>query len=228
MIYATGDLHGDKKRFRSKQMKKLKRKDSLIVCGDFGFIFGGCKKEESVVRYLSRRKYNLLFVEGVHDNLDLINQYPVTTWNGGKVREISGSLKHLMRGQVYNIEGKTIFTFGGGSPDHRVGNTLSWESDLMPTEEEIAEAWENLAKVNYKVDYIITHEPSRKIKQLLTMEETQPSTLDIFLDKVRDKVEYTGWYFGGFHKDIIIPPKETALFEQVVSLEDSFSLTFKK
>lgn len=37
MIYLTGDLHGDLERFKSKEMKKLKKGDTLIVCGDFGF-----------------------------------------------------------------------------------------------------------------------------------------------------------------------------------------------
>lgn len=47
MIYLTGDLHGDLERFKSKEMKKLKKGDTLIVCGDFGFLWDGSKKEQS-------------------------------------------------------------------------------------------------------------------------------------------------------------------------------------
>lgn len=39
--------------------------------------------------------------------------FPVREWKGGKVHEIRPSILHLMRGQVFNIDGKTFFTFGG-------------------------------------------------------------------------------------------------------------------
>ena len=46
MIYVTGDTHGDETRF--KQFKKLfpKRRDHLLVCGDFGFVWDGSVKEK--------------------------------------------------------------------------------------------------------------------------------------------------------------------------------------
>ena len=39
MIYITGDIHGDFSRFKSPLLRKLKKNDALIVCGDFGFIW---------------------------------------------------------------------------------------------------------------------------------------------------------------------------------------------
>src|SRR5699024_7256657 len=113
MIYLTGDLHGDLERFKSKEMKKLTKGDTLIVCGDFGFVWDGSKKETSVLKKLSKLKYQILFVEGTHDNLDLIGQYPVEEWNGGKVRRIAENVLKLERGSVFTIEGKKLFAFGG-------------------------------------------------------------------------------------------------------------------
>ena len=112
MIYLTGDLHGDFERFRSKEMKKLKKGDTLIVCGDFGFVWDGSKKEQSILKKLGKSKYQILFIEGTHDNLDLLSQYPQEEWNGGKVRRISGSLLKLERGEVFELEGKRFFAFG--------------------------------------------------------------------------------------------------------------------
>ena len=57
MIYLTGDLHGDIERLKSKEMKKLKKGDTLIVCGDFGFVWDGSKKEQSVLKKLGKSKY---------------------------------------------------------------------------------------------------------------------------------------------------------------------------
>ena len=47
MVYITGDLHGDFSRFSSPAMRRLRKGDTLIVCGDFGFIWNGDKKEEA-------------------------------------------------------------------------------------------------------------------------------------------------------------------------------------
>lgn len=39
MVYITGDTHGDLSFFRNPKLKKLKKGDTLIICGDFGFIW---------------------------------------------------------------------------------------------------------------------------------------------------------------------------------------------
>ena len=46
MIYITGNTHGDINRFETEQTKKFTSEDYLIICGDFGFIWNGGKKEE--------------------------------------------------------------------------------------------------------------------------------------------------------------------------------------
>ena len=56
MIYVTGDLHGDIERFKDSEYKKLKPGDTLLVCGDFGFLWDGSKKEEQVLDKLSEKK----------------------------------------------------------------------------------------------------------------------------------------------------------------------------
>ena len=50
MIYITGDIHGDFSRFRSPALKKLRKNDALIVCGDFGFIWDGSEKEQKILK----------------------------------------------------------------------------------------------------------------------------------------------------------------------------------
>ena len=38
MVYITGDMHGDQSRFNTKEIKALQPGDTLIICGDFGFV----------------------------------------------------------------------------------------------------------------------------------------------------------------------------------------------
>ena len=116
MIYVTGDMHGDENRLFDKEWRKLKSGDTLIVCGDFGFLWDGSKREREALEYLGSRKFNVLFLDGTHENFDLLQKCRETVWHGGHVRRVCGNLLNLMRGQIFEIEGKKIFTFGGGEP----------------------------------------------------------------------------------------------------------------
>ena len=46
MIYITGDTHGEVERLVPSKLRALKEGDTLIVCGDFGFIWDGPKKNK--------------------------------------------------------------------------------------------------------------------------------------------------------------------------------------
>lgn len=225
LIYVTGDTHGDLSRFGSRAVKKLKKNDTLIICGDFGFLWQGGKPEEKVLRKLGKKKFNILFLDGANDNLNLIEKYPETDWNDGRVRVISGRLMYAMRGSVYNIDAQTVFAFGGGYADEEdlEGKDSDSREKSLPTLGEIQIAKDNLEKHGYKVDYIITHQASRKLKNLLSTKNEDASTLDVFFDMVREKVEYRCWCFGSLHINKVIPPNELVIFEDVVKLSPDFS-----
>lgn len=220
MIYLTGDLHGDLDRLKAKELKRLKKGDTLIVCGDFGFIWDGSKKEKAVLKKLGRSRYQILFLEGTHDNLDLLEQYPQEEWNGGQVHRISGSLLHLMRGQVFTIEGKKIFTFGGGESaemDLRAEDGTWWAQEL-PTEKEIADARAALLAQDNAVDCIVTHECNTIVRKFIGLEGERSNLMTHFFDEVVDKVQFRQWFFGCYHLDKAIPPRYQALFQKVVPL----------
>ena len=74
MIYITGDMHGRPERFKDGDIKKLKKGDTLIVAGDFGFVWDGSKAEEKLLKHLGKHKYNILFVPGTNDNYTLLEK----------------------------------------------------------------------------------------------------------------------------------------------------------
>ena len=131
MVYVTGDMHGDASRFSDPRLKKLKKGDTLLVCGDFGFLWNGSKAEQKLLKQIGSKKYNVCFLDGTHENFELLKSYDVIEWNGGKARQIYKNLYHLMRGQIYEIEGLKIFTMGGGeSPDIDIRfDNDSWSRD---------------------------------------------------------------------------------------------------
>ena len=138
MIYVTGDVHGDVSRFRA-AARRLKKGDVLVVCGDFGLLWDGSKKEQRRLRRLARRRYTVAFLDGQHENYDLLAAYPEAEWNGGRVQQLAPNIVHLLRGELYTIEGKRCFAFGGGeseSPEWRTQAGAGWEQ-AVPTEEQL-------------------------------------------------------------------------------------------
>lgn len=229
MVYVTGDMHGDIERFKTPAIKKLKKGDTLIVCGDFGFVWTGSKAEEKILKKLSNKKYNICFIDGTHENFKLLNKNEVSEWNGGKVHHLGGNLYHLMRGQVFEIEGMKFFTMGGGeSPDLEIRSANNtWFKDENPNQHELLEGAENIEKNDNKVDVIITHEPSAKIKdfiQLKSTEKTRLTLLNTYLEELGNSCEYSKWYFGSLHLDKHISGSQIAVFNQVLEVKTGMSI----
>ena len=110
MIYITGDTHGDISCFKNPKLNKLGEKDILIVCGDFGFIWNPHdKNEKKNLEFLKKRKYTICFVDGAHENFDILNSYKPYRWKGGNTHKIADNIYHLMRGEIFTFEGKSFF-----------------------------------------------------------------------------------------------------------------------
>ncbi|MEG0571361.1 MAG: metallophosphoesterase family protein, partial [Oscillospiraceae bacterium] len=80
MIYITGDIHGDIKRFKNAKIKKLKQTDTLLICGDFAFSVAKNKAAQKTLKWLGKRKYTIAFVDGANDDYEKIKTYPETEW----------------------------------------------------------------------------------------------------------------------------------------------------
>ncbi len=221
MIYITGDLHGEIERFDDKRIKKLKKDDYLIVCGDFGFIWDGSAEEKRTLTKLATKKFTILFIDGKHENFDLLESYPVVEWHGGQTHKIAENIYHLMRGQIFDIEGKKILAFGGGeSPDkeYRLSAGTWWEREL-PNINEMKQCLANLENVDKEVDYVITHEPPLDIKKLIDRGHDSINTLESFLNQLQRKLRFKKWYFGCMHIDRKITSRHQAVFSDVIPVE---------
>ena len=130
---------------------------------------------------------------------------------------------HLMRGQVFEIDGISFFTMGGAaSHDIQDGildpaspgfeqeywfkrrtrqifrvKGVSWWPQEMPSEEEYEEAVRNLERVNWKVDCILTHCAPTSIQQ---------------------KVE-RNWFLGHYHQNCVVDDRFIIQWEQMVELQ---------
>lgn len=225
MIYVTGDMHGDESRLYDSQWRKLKSGDVLIVCGDFGYLWNGGKNEKSVIEYLGSRKFTVCFVDGTHENFGKIERCHETIWKGGHVHRISGNLFHLMRGQIFNFDGISIFTFGGGESDDREVRSAEehgiWFKEELPTPDQLAVGAHNLDAAGLKVDYIITHEPPLLVKSSMLLRRGLPervNKLNGYFEELAKSVEFNHWYFGSLHENRLVTSKFTCLFDKIIPL----------
>lgn len=254
MIYITGDTHGNFVRFSNQRMKQqglsLSEDDYIIVCGDFGMCWAKDKTFDYDCENFARKKYTVLWIQGNHENYDMISEYPVEEWHGGKVRHIvKDKVILLERGQVFDIEGKKFFTFGGASSHDIQGGILdrkdidfdekqknahksnlpyrivheSWWAEELPNEEEMNEGRVNLEKNGYKVDYVLTHCCSTPLQERLDRPPCRlfkPDILTNYLEEIENKLSYRHWFFGHYHMDKNIDEKHSVLYHTIVSLEE--------
>ncbi len=221
MVYITGDTHGDISWFKNSKLKKLSEKDILIVCGDFGFLWNPQdSKEQKNLEMLKSKKFTICFVDGAHENFDLLNAYTPYRWKGGNAHKIADNIYHLMRGEIFTLDNKTFFVMGGGESDDRNMREegVSWWEDEMPNGEEIKNAEDNLKDAGYSVNYILTYEAPAIAKDFLklhTNEAARISPLNNYLQELTKDVQYYHWYFGSLHTDMQISKKMTAVFNQI-------------
>lgn len=220
MIYITGDVHGDLADLDSRGTAKLKKNDILIVTGDFGLLWDSSKKEIKSLNKLSKRKYKILFVEGVHENFDMINEHQSEEIFGSSALKISDNIYCLKRGEIYSIEGKTVFALGGGKVDDPFENgELDPINDkAMPTDEQLKDAVDRLQSIKKRVDIIITHEAPASVKRLIRR-DSSINDLNIFLDTLLHNVKYKMWYFGSLHTDRALSTNMTCVWQELIKVD---------
>ena len=150
-----------------------------------------------------------------------------------------------MRGQVYELGGMKFFTMGGASshdiqdgilepddPDSeekfqqleqrgalfRV-NHRSWWAEELPSEAEYLEARANLTRVNWNVDYIISHCCPSSIQDVFSGGMFKKGALTEFFDEVRQKCTFQYWFFGHYHSNMVIEKRYAMLYEQIIRLK---------
>ncbi|MBQ8383323.1 MAG: metallophosphoesterase [Clostridia bacterium] len=221
-LYVCGDTHGSldihkltAKLFPDREMTK---DDYVLICGDCGAVWDCGSSDAYMRRWFQSKRWTALFVDGNHENHDALDQFPVTEWMGGKVHRICNSVIHLMRGQVYDIDGHTLFTMGGASSHDMLYRKegVTWWSRELPSSEEYAEALRNLSARQNRVDYVITHCVGSRTQAMIDP-TYKTDALTEFLDQI-EEMDFGHWYFGHYHVDRDLDEKHSALYDRVIKL----------
>ena len=222
MIYVTGDTHGNFRRFQMEyfpEQAKMTKDNVVIIAGDFGGVWFGDSRDNEALDWLESLTFTVTFVDGNHENFDALVAYPTEEWHGGKIQRIRPHVLHLMRGQIYELEGYRFFMMGGAKSHdtaHRI-NHISWWAQELPSDEEYSEALQNLERCNWQVDYVITHCAPTSIA-LMGSRHNEADRLTDFLQEVRERAKYHYWLFGHYHDNKAIDEKHILLWEQIVQI----------
>lgn len=250
MVYVTGDCHGDFRRFSTSifpEQKEMTRNDFVIILGDFGGIWSNSKEEKYWLDWLNDKPFTTLFVDGNHENFNMLYTFPVVDFHGGKARKIRDNIYHLMRGYVFDICDKKFFAFGGAS-SHDIQDGIldpndfvdmddfrdtyrrwqkygkmfrvrgvSWWDQEMPNDEEMERGRQSLKEVDNKVDYVLTHCAPQEVSSVLGF--TDRNKLTWYLNElIWDGLQFDRWFCGHMHIEKQIMSKFIILYEQIIRI----------
>ena len=232
MILVTGDIHGctdiGKLSAKANHAQKLMTKDDfLIIAGDFGLVWNNDAEDLWWRKWLDMKPYTTLFIDGNHENFDLLETFEEVEFCGGRAHRIGNSIYHLMRGEMFELQGKKFFTMGGAESHDKefreIGSSL-WEQEL-PSDEEYAHALDTLEKNDWKTDYVLTHCAPSSIQHEIAVKlglknEYPDNKLNAFLEEIGKKIDYKAWFSGHYHTDMTseIEPRFNVLFNKIVKI----------
>ena len=199
------------------------------------------REENYWLDWLNQKHFTTLFLDGNHENYDRLNAMETELWNGGKIHKVRSSIYHLMRGQVFQIQGRTFFTFGGAKShdisdgiyertDPRLKNKkslsgkmyrinhLSWWQQELPSEEEMQEGRKSLEEHSWNVDFIMTHCTATSVQNQINAVDYQVDYLTDYLEEIHKKCNYRYWFCGHYHENLNISERDKVLYEQIIQI----------
>lgn len=247
MVYVTGDCHADFRKFSTDNFpdqKEMTRDDIVIVCGDFG-IWRKDGEEDWWLKWLNNKPFTTVFVDGNHENFDRLygDEFKTVDFHGGKAHKIRSHIYHLMRGEMFDFDGKKFWCFGGAqSHDISDGildpeefdsydkfketarlwsiqnrmfriNHLSWWKQELPEQEEMDHGLSVLEQNGNRADYIISHCCPQEISVMLGYRDSD--VLTRYFNTVAHTAQFDRWYFGHYHTEQQIFGKFICLYDRI-------------
>lgn len=215
MIYLLSDLHGDKDFAELlNYINTATSNDLLILLGDICLNFENTEENREFTKFFLSIKKNIAFIDGNHENFEYLNNFPEEEWNGGTVRRLTPYIVQLKRGNIYTIENKTFFTFGGCKSSDKWKEMGLWYYGEEPTKSELDIAYSNLKKHNNCIDYILTHKYEQTPGYGTICHDLQQ--LNYFID---NNVKFKKWYAGHCHRNMLVDEKHIIVYDETVTIE---------
>jgi len=213
MIYVTGDTHGQFGHVEAFcERLQTKREDILIILGDAGINYSGGIRDSMKKRFLESLPITIFCIHGNHElRPSTIDTYEEKIWHGGMVyyEEDYPHLLFAKDGEIFDFDGKKTIVIGGAysiDKDIRLIYGYGWWEDEQPSEEIKQYVEQQLEKLEWKADVVLSHttplkyEPVEVFLSGIDQSKVDKST-EIWLDGIEDRLEYGKWYCGHYHTE---------------------------
>lgn len=207
MIYITGDTH--REFYRLHNIEKNKN-NILIILGDTGINYYLDERDKTLKEQLNSYNIKLFCVQGNHEERpENISTYKEIDMFGGKVfiEEAYPNLIFAKNGELYDIDNKKVLVMGGAysvDKNYRIIYRYPWFKDEQLSKEEM----DNILN-KYKgqhIDIVLSHtcplkyEPTEVFMKGIDQSNVDKS-MENFLDKVEESIDYDKWYCGHYHTE---------------------------
>lgn len=212
-IYVTGDKHGDFSRImRFCNQQDTTRNDLMIILGDAGINYYLDSRDADFKQQAIELPITLLCIHGNHEERpENISTYQQIDFCGdiAYCEPEYPNIIFAKDGSIYELNGaKTLVLGGAYSVDkyYRLMRGWNWFESEQITDKRKAEIEQILDRAKWNVDYVLSHtcpydtRPThlflRGIDQSLV-----DSSMEVWLQKIADKLDFKRWYFGHYHGD---------------------------
>lgn len=220
--FITGDVHGEIEDL-AHIANLFKCEDTLIVLGDFGFIWSQEKEEvlKQLKTIVERCSCQIAFLDGNHENFEQIQELEdIVGWNGGNAGLLPYGIIHLLRGEVYNLNDEKVAVIGGADSVDKWCRIegLSWWENETTTAADVDKLIENTKGLKDVI--ILSHDaPAQWIGRLKMLNGLNKMSIltktQQNLQRVCAKVDFKKWCFGHWHIDKELDDKFECYYHNV-------------
>lgn len=236
--FIRGDTHGDFSWLKQHMFEALDPADTaFIILGDCGINIGKEPHDSDVKRAIAQTGFNIYCVRGNHeirpsDVKDIKLEWDPYVQGNVYVEPQYPTIKYFQDYGIYYIktekrEYRTLIISGGYSIDKywRLKNKYFWYPYEQLSTSEMKEIEVLLSQTNEKFDFVFSHTcPYSWMPRELFLSQVDQSlvdnTMELWMDKIKDKIKFNCWIFGHYHSNKIIQPHVELMYNNIKLLDN--------
>lgn len=236
--FIRGDTHGDFSWLKQHMFEALDPANTaFIILGDCGINIGKEPHDSDVKRAIARTGFNLYCVRGNHeirpsDVKGIKLEWDPHVQGNVYVEPQYPTIKYFQDYGIYYIktekrEYRTLIISGGYSIDKywRLKNKYFWYPYEQLSTSEMKEIEVLLSQTNEKFDFVFSHTcPYSWMPRELFLSQVDQSlvdnTMELWMDKIKDKIKFNCWIFGHYHSNKIIQPHVELMYNNIKLLDN--------
>lgn len=252
----TGDTHGGVATISrvgniDRNMRCIPAETAIIILGDAGLNYFLNNTDKKYKKLLNSQDYHIYCVRGNHEErpenipgMILVEDENVD--NAVWMQEEFPNIRYFVDGNEYTIGGHSALVLGGAysidkwyrlaragySPaEAETANPkkCGWFKDEQLTLQEMSDIWDKICGKRY--DFIFTHtcplswEPTDLFLRGVDQSQVDKS-MELWLDKVQQAVDWRVWLFGHYHADRVERPCVEQMYMDYENIETIWNRWF--